>query len=60
MEIEKTYTSSFMQQKSGIVYDAVVSGKIVEITNRSRPDMVLMTKADFLKMAKQIKEAEKC
>jgi len=53
MKISWTVNSSKFIKNPGPVYDDVLSGEIIEITNRSRKPMVLLTKADFLEMAKK-------
>lgn len=42
-----TYTGSQLQSKIGEVLNAVQERGYVEIKNRTRPDMVLMTKEQF-------------
>lgn len=52
MKTTNVVTPSFFQTNSGAVYAAVTDGKVTEINHRNREPMVLMTKADFIKLAK--------
>jgi len=54
MQITKTVTPSFFQANNGSVYSGVVDGKATKINHRNREPMVLMTEADFLKLAKKV------
>lgn len=53
MKITKTVTPSFFQANNGSVYADVVKGKATEINHRNREPMVLMTKADYIKLAEK-------
>ena len=54
MKITREVTPSYWQNNSGDVYDEVVDGKVTRIRHRNRKPMVLMTEADFIKMAKGV------
>lgn len=46
------YTGSQLQSKIGEVLNAVQERGYVEIKNRTRPDMIIMTKEQFSKFIK--------
>lgn len=54
MKISKTATSSDLHKAPSQIYSNVLEGKITRITTRGRKPMVLMTEADFLKLAKKV------
>ena len=58
MQITKTITTSTMRENVREVSQDVNNGDVIEVTSRSNPNepMVLMTKADFLKLAKKAQQ----
>lgn len=49
----KTYTATQLKQEISSVLNGVQTYGVVTITNRSRPDMVMMTEDDFKKLMSQ-------
>ena len=59
MRISKVVKASDLRGKTGVIYQSVIEGNITELTHKFKEPLVLMTKANFLEMAKQIQDASK-